>query len=383
MNKFTFIDLFAGIGAFHIALKNLGGECVYAADIDKNTAEVYQKNFFMNSLADIKKVDVKDIPKHDMLCAGFPCQPFSNAGNRLGFTDTRGTLFFEIERILKEHQTKYILLENVKHLVKHDNGDTYRIITEHLKDLGYILTENPVILSPHHIGIPQNRERIFILGIHKNYINKEHLDFIFPNKTPIQNIYDLIDDDVDKKYGLNAEETAVFATWEAFKKMFDVFPHPVLIDEFGANYDTSDLALWKQQYCTKNRKFYEENKEKLDKWMKEYNVKSFKKRDRKFEWQAGDAYHSIYETLIQLRQSGIRCKRPETFPALVAMVQTSILGKYQRRITPREAARLQSFPEDFILHPTDSVAYKQLGNSANVKVIEYVAKQLFSNLQPQ
>jgi DNA (cytosine-5)-methyltransferase 1 len=379
MKTFKFIDLFAGIGAFHIALEQLGGECIFASEVDKKAIEVYEKNFNLNADNDMFKINPKNIPKHDVLCAGFPCQPFSNAGNKLGFSDTRGTLFFEIERVLQEHKTKFIILENVKGLVNHNNGNTYSTIIEHLKNLGYILTKEPVIISPHHLGIPQNRERIFIIGIHKDYYKKDYLEFMMPDEKdfPLIHLYDLLDKSVSSEYNISPEEKYVFDAWENFKNTFSDFPHPVLVDEFGETYDTSDLQLWKQQYCKRNRDFYLRNKKEVDDWINKYNVKDFKKRDRKFEWQAGKNYNSVYETLIQLRQSGIRCKKPLTFPALVAIVQTSIVGQVQRRITPREAARLQSFPENFILHETDAIAYKQLGNSANIEVIKYVAKQLF------
>ena len=376
--SFKFIDLFAGIGGFHIALEQMGGECVFASEIDKNAIQVYKDNFNMDSNHNMFEIDPKDIPKHDVLCAGFPCQPFSNAGNKLGFSDTRGTLFFEIERVLKYHQTKYIILENVKGLINHDNGNTYKTIINHLTNLGYILPQNPIVLSPHNLGIPQNRERLFIIGIHKNYCKNQCINFTYPEQKdfPLMNLYDILDKNVDKCYNISQEEFSSFEAWEAFKKKFSEFPHPVLVDEFGQNYDVSSFQDWKQRYCLNNRKFYLENKKEIDKWIKQYNVNSFKKRDRKFEWQAGDKYNSVYDTLIQLRQSGIRCKKPETFPALVAIVQTSIIGKYKRRITPREAARLQSFPETFILHPVDAIAYKELGNSVNVEVVKYVFKEL-------
>lgn len=382
MKCFKFIDLFAGIGAFHIALQQLGGECVFASEIDKHSIQVYKQNFNINSDNDMFKIKPNDIPHHDVLCAGFPCQPFSNAGNKLGFSDTRGTLFFEIERILQEHKTKFIILENVKGLVNHDNGNTYTTIINHLKNLGYVLTKDPLIISPHQLGIPQNRERIFIIGIHKNYCKKDYLDFNMPKEEdyPLQSLYSLLDNKVSPKYNISQEEELIFDAWDEFKQIFSKFPHPTLIDEFGQTYDISDLALWKQQYCKKNRDFYIDNKEILDKWIDKYKVKDFKKRDKKFEWQAGDNYKSVYDTLIQLRQSGIRCKKPITFPALVAIVQTSIVAKYKRRITPREAARLQSFPENFILHSNDAIAYKQLGNSANVEVIKYIVQQLFSQI---
>lgn len=382
--KFTFIDLFAGIGAFHIALERLGGKCVFASEIDAEAIKTYEENFNINPNFNIFDVDEKDIPKHDVLCAGFPCQPFSNAGNKKGFVDTRGTLFFEIERILKHHKTKYIILENVKHLINHDDGRTYNVITKHLKEIGYILTKEPIVLSPHHIGIPQNRERLFILGIHKDYIDDEYIDISVPNKKdyPKTSMYDALDKRIDNygDYAISSYEEKVLRAWDVFLKHFKneniKMCSPVLVEEFDATYDYSHFPKWKQSYCQKNRELYKENKEFIDTWKKVFNVDTFKKRDKKFEWQAGKDVNSVYDTLIQLRQSGVRCKKNDTFPTLVAIVQTSIVAKYLRRITPREAARLQSFPETYILHPVDKYAYKQLGNSANVDVIIYLAEQL-------
>lgn len=382
MKKFKFIDLFAGIGAFHIAMSDLGGECVFASEIDEDAINVYRENFGINARNDMLKINPENIPEHDVLCAGFPCQPFSNAGNKKGFSDTRGTLFFEIERVLKYHKTKFIILENVKHLVSHDNGNTYKVIVEHLQNLGYILTNNPIILSPHHIGIPQNRERIFILGIHKDYYNEQYIDINIPKNIPKTSMYDIIDKDVtDKKYQISEYEEQILVAWDEFLRHFKEneikMCSPVLVDEFNQTYDISNLQDWKQSYCKRNRELYKNNKEYIDVWMAKHKIVNFKKRDRKFEWQAGDTANTVFDTLIQLRQSGIRCKRISTFPALVAIVQTSIVAKFKRRITPREAARLQSFPETFKLHKDDAKAYKQLGNSANVEVIKYLAKQLF------
>ena len=144
-HKFTFVDLFAGIGAFHLALESLGGECVFASEIDKNAIKTYKKNFGIDPEFNMIDVNPEDIPKHDVLCAGFPCQPFSIGGHKLGFEDTRGTLFFEIEKILKYHKTKYIIMENVKYMLGHNDGHTYATIIEHLKDLGYVLTEKPIV----------------------------------------------------------------------------------------------------------------------------------------------------------------------------------------------------------------------------------------------
>ena len=165
---FKYIDLFCGIGGFHQAMSNLGGKCVYASDIDEDCRKTYEVNYGIKPDGDITKVEAHDIPQHDVLCAGFPCQAFSKAGNRLGFADeTKGTLFFDICRILKYHKPKYALLENVRNLASHDKGNTWRVIHDSLVDLGYNVLDEPVIFSPHYIGIPQHRERVFIMCVRK------------------------------------------------------------------------------------------------------------------------------------------------------------------------------------------------------------------------
>lgn len=378
--SFKFVDLFSGIGAFHLALKDLGGECVFASEIDPHAIETYKENFNIDSNHNICEVKAEDIPEHDVLCGGFPCQAFSNAGNKKGFADTRGTLFFEIERILKEHKTKYIILENVKHLLKHDDGNTWSVIKSRLLDLGYILTEEPIIISPQQIGIPQNRERIFILGVHKDYINEE-MPFIkidTPEKNKNTSIYSVLDENVPDKYKISEYENLILTAWNEFKENIPTASGTIWAGEFGETYDYKNQGYpdWKVDYIKKSRKIYEENKDFIDIWMDKYQVKDFKVRDKKFEWQAGDNYNSLWETSIQLRQSGIRCKRPTCFPALVAIVQTPIIGRYKRRLTPREAARLQSFPDSYILNKNDAKAFKQLGNSANVEIIKFLAEQL-------
>lgn len=382
MAKFKYIDLFSGIGAFHIAMEDLGGECVFASEIDKYAIQTYQENFGIDSNHDITKIDEKDIPQHDVLCAGFPCQAFSNAGNKKGFSEARGTLFFEIERILRYHKTKFIILENVKHLLKHDGGRTYSVIKSKLLELGYVLTEEPIVLSPHYFGIPQNRERVFILGVHKDYYKGKYIKVKLPdkNKLPKTSIYSVLDlEGVSKKYNITSYEEKVFNAWDEFLQFIGkpVYGFPVWVDEFGKTYKIDHFPEWKQTYIRKIRKLYLDNKDKIDIWMKKYNVKKFKLRDRKFEWQAGADYHSVWETSVQFRQSGVRFKKTDFFPTLVAMVQTPIVAKLKRRITPREAARLQSFPETFIINKNEAKAYKQFGNSANITIIKYLASQLF------
>jgi DNA (cytosine-5)-methyltransferase 1 len=389
MKKFKFIDLFAGVGGFHLAMKELGGECVYAAEINKDSVAVYKDNFGINALNDVTKVNPKDIPEHDVLCAGFPCQAFSNAGQKKGFEDVRGTLFFDIKRIIEHHKPKFIILENVKHLVKHDKGNTWEVIKYNLEKLGYILTYDPLILSPHQIGIPQNRPRVYILGVHKDYVPKDYGITLRPDIKELNNpkikssIYSVLQNRVSNKYKINKYEEKIIKAWEEFYQKIGkkVYGFPVWVDEFGKDYNIDHFPEWKQTYIIKIRKLYNENKVFIDKWIKNWDVSNFKLRDRKFEWQAGANIHTVWDTSIQLRQSGIRFKKPDFFPALVAIVQTPIVAKYKRRITPKEAAKLQSFPNDFKIHKNDHIAYRQFGNSVNVKMVTLLAKWLFDEFK--
>lgn len=385
-NKLKYIDLFCGIGGFHQALSDLGGECVYACDIDHNCREVYYENYGIMPDNDITKVDPKDIPDYDMLCAGFPCQAFSKAGKRLGFEDsTKGTLFFDVMRFAKYHKPKYMLLENVRNLVSHDNGNTWKIIYNSITEAGYNTLEKPVIFSPHYIGIPQHRERCFILCV-RNDINKT-IDFDFDKSNiepcPIDSISqdDSEIDNIDK-YRLSNEQIGLLDLWNEFIKNIksDTLPSFPVWTECFDNLIFVDNAYpkWKKDIIIKNLSLYAENKVFLDKWLtKAKKNLLFFGAKAKLEWQAGNMDNpDIWSQLIQFRPSGIRIKRNDYFPALVAINQTSIIGKKKRYITPRECARLQSFPDTFKISENDTEAYKQFGNNVNVDVVKLFAKIL-------
>lgn len=207
----------------------------------------------------------------------------------------------------------------------------------------------------------------------------------FSAVSPNTSIYTVLEDIKGKeynKYKISKYEDLTLTAWDEFHKNVNpkVLGFPVWVFEFGETYDYSNFPKWKQDYVRKNRKLYLDNKKFIDKWMIKYDVNNFKLRDKKFEWQAGEKYNSVWETSIQLRQSGIRCKKPDYFPTLVAMVQTPIIGKYKRRMTPREVARLQSFPDTFIINKDNQHAYKQFGNSANVEIIKFLSKQLLIDI---
>jgi DNA (cytosine-5)-methyltransferase 1 len=192
---FKFIDLFAGIGGFRIALQNTGGKCIYTSEWNKDAKITYKENFGETPFGDITRDQTKNyIPKDfDILCAGFPCQAFSIAGHRKGFADTRGTLFFDLEQIIESHRPKVVFLENVKNLISHDNGNTFKIIKETLEEKLKYKVYFKILNSMTHANIPQNRERIFIVAFDPKQV-KNHSKFNFPNEIKLtKSIHDIID----------------------------------------------------------------------------------------------------------------------------------------------------------------------------------------------
>ena len=424
-----FVDLFCGIGGFHAALHRLGHECVFATDIDKHAAATYEMNwgkpggFDVN--CDIRAV-LDKIPKMDIICAGFPCQPFSKSGAQQGFKDqTRGTLFHDICTLAEKHKPKVLFLENVPHLVKHDNGNTFAVIQERLDELGYDFEWS--ILSPHKFGIPQVRTRVYIVAIRKDLANKRNYSFPREHEHIELDVRTVLDDEVDEKYRMNEKEIHWLNIWEDFLQNVNVdtkLPgHPIWADAFigdetlpgNLNQYTKkellaigkewqdygwvnkvkasmrkdeiikaiSLPIWKQEFVRKNRILYKANKEFIDEWLERWDLFALDDNgDRKipvsrtkYEWQAGPDSRSNWENIFQFRPSGIRVKRGNYFPALVAMAQIPVVGWLRRHITPKECARIQSFDVDgvygepFKLGDNDGQAYKQLGNAVNVNMI--------------
>lgn len=200
-NKLKFIDLFAGMGGFRIAFESLGCNCVFSSEIDKWACQTYHANFNVMPVGDITKIKSYDIPDFDILCAGFPCQPFSIGGKRLGFDDTRGTLFFEVARILRDKKPKAFLLENVRGITNHDKGKTITVIESTLKELGF--TIKSVVLNALDYGIPQNRERWYCLGFDKKII-KSPDEISLPHKCELEyTLKDIIQEEVGKEYQIS------------------------------------------------------------------------------------------------------------------------------------------------------------------------------------
>lgn len=390
MKKFKFIDLFCGIGGFHQAMEALGGECVFASDIDADCRKTYEDNYGIKPEGDITKIDAKDIPAHDVLCAGFPCQSFSKAGNRLGFEDeTKGTLFFDVCRILNFHKPKYALLENVRNLASHDHGNTWKVIHDSLNQLGYNLLPEPVIFSPHNLGIPQHRERVYIMCVRKDI--GEIKPFLYDkSKTQLCSIESILQNDDDipniQEYKISEDMENLIDLWNEFLQSINVerLPgFPIWTDrlcDLDPNENLAQYPAWKQNFIHKNNELYIANKKFIDGWLKRANKNPlFFGAKAKLEWQAGNAETpDIWNQIFQLRPSGIRVKVNTYFPALVAIVQTSIIGSRRRYLTPRECARLQSFPDNFKYDVKLAQAYKQFGNAVNVECVKMFAKHMFN-----
>lgn len=403
---FTFTDLFAGIGGFHAALSATGGECLFASEIDPWAASVYERNWEMKVDGDIVPLTegTMAVPVHDVLAAGFPCQPFSKSGYQRGMDETRGTLFFNICRVLEAHRPPVILLENVRNLAGPRQKDTWATIVRSLRELGYRVADQPAVFSPHLLpkelgGRPQVRERVFITG---TYVGRERAlreTDVAPIVTPTKAVdwerpaWDLerdlpLDDDASiadlHRYKLTEAETRWIDAWNDWLQSIDeekVPGFPIWADEFRYPAEIPPgTPVWKANFLQKNADLYERNRGAIDNWLERWNhLEGFPPSRRKLEWQAQGSTlndRDLWKTVMHFRPSGIRAKRPTYLPALVAITQTSIYGPRRRRITPREASRLQGLPEWFEFGAQgDAATYKQLGNGVNVGAAYFVFRQ--------
>ncbi len=397
--SFEFVDLFAGIGGFHGALSDLGGTCRFASEIDPAAAAVYAANWKLEPHGDIVRLTEGrvQVPKHDVLCAGFPCQPFSKSGKQLGTRETRGTLFWNITRVLKVRKPEWVLLENVPNIAGPRHLEDWRIIIEELRELGYAVSAEPLIFSPHWLppemgGAPQVRTRVFIVGRRVGpkkaramhalpvLIEKGSVAGWDPNNWDLNVHLDLQPDAEIKNLGdyrLSDEENRWLDVWNAFLKVIDrekLPGFPIWADEFKAipNIRPS-TPKWKADFLRKNSDLYNDFSVQIDDWKATFDLEKLPQSRRKLEWQAQDTPRDLRNCILQFRPSGIRAKRPTYVPALVAITQTTVLGWKGRRLTPREASQLQGLPEWFDFGTqSDAVTYRQLGNGVSVGAVKYV-----------
>lgn len=405
---FTYVDLFAGIGGFHAMLDHAGGTCVYVSEIDREARQTYMRNWVdplptagqptVNTDITIATPDDApvDVPKHDVLAAGFPCQPFSKSGYQRGMDEARGTLFWNIARILEERQPAVVLLENVRNLAGPRHRHEWEVIIQTLRELGYRVSSTPSVFSPHFLppslgGTPQVRDRVFILG---TFVGADRaLTEVDVPPTVVRGPVDgwhvkdwdtdwILDDDASitdlAKYRLTATETQWINVWDDLvQRMWSArgvrlpgFPlwADAWIPERGLDpHELDALPAWKSNILVKNARFYDEHRDVIKAWRKANpRFAEFPESRRKLEWQAQDTA-SLWDTVMHLRPSGIRAKAPTYLPALVAITQTSIVGSRRRRLTPHEAARLQGLPRSFAFGgQRDQASYKQVGNGVAV-----------------
>lgn len=421
-----FIDLFAGLGGFHLALRKLGHTCVFACEIDETFRVLYEKNFGIRPAADIRDVDAAQIPPHDILCAGFPCQPFSKAGHQDGFRDPKlGDLYKEMLRVIRYHHPRYLVLENVPNFRNHNEGKTWNRVEMLLRREGYDVKVER--LSPHGFGIPQIRERIYIVG-QKKSLNRFKWPEKVPSDTPIS-IHSVLDINPSEARPLPQQVRRCLAVWQEFLDLVpkgEKIPHPLWSMEFGATYpyeDTTPSALsmkklqshhgshgrllyearsrfelfewlpshartpqrrfprWKVGFIRRNREFYERHKSWIDQWKPK--IMEFPSSFQKLEWNCQEKdprkeVRRLSKYVIQIRPSGVRVKRPTTAPSLVAMTATQvpIIAWERRYMTPTECKRLQSMEELRHLPEKPSKICEALGNAVNVKVARLVAEAL-------
>lgn len=404
---FHFIDLFAGIGGFAAAFSAMGGKPVYSVEIDSDAAGIYQSNWGHSPLGDIT-ADANEgtmkVPAHQILAAGFPCQPFSKSGAQKGMDETRGTLFWNIMEIVKTHHPTVVLLENVRNLAGPRHTHEWEVIIDRLRSEGYIVSSEPAIFSPHLLpkklgGRPQSRERVFITA---TYAPNAALD---PSTIlPVVSIKDRFDtwsaqdwnlavdlplsaevDQLDCK--LSDTETKWIDAWDEWVRLYYRLSEgsqppgfPIWVDDWVTEPNlviSPEIPQWKANFLRKNAALYTKYQREFDNWLEKHKVLTdlFPPSRRKFEWQAQDA-QTLWECVMHFRPSGIRAKKATYLPALVAITQTSIIGPLRRRLSTREAARLQGLPEWFTFGDQKSSAtYKQLGNGVNIGVVWHVLKK--------
>ncbi len=323
--QFRFIDLFAGIGGFRIAMQNLGGKCVFSSEIDRFAKKTYEVNFGEVPFGDITEIDETTIPDHDILCGGFPCQAFSIAGKRKGFEDvTRGTLFFDIRRIIKHKQPKAFFLENVKGLLNHDKGKTLKTILKILRDdLNYYVPD-PQIINAKNYGVPQNRERVFIVGFRKD-ISIQSFRYPCPINTP-KTFGDIKEKkEVSVKYYLSTVyQQTLINHKERHKNKGNGFGYAIIGDNECANAIVVGGMGRERNLVIDNR------------------LTNFKP---------------------------------------ITHIKGTVNRDGLRKMTPREWARLQGFPENFLIKVSDAQAYKQFGNSVAIPAIQATGSKVIDKIK--
>jgi len=411
-----FIDLFSGLGGFHVGLAQHGHSCVFSCEIDPDLRNLYKINHDLMPHDDIRTIKEENIPEHDILCAGFPCQPFSLAGKKKGAKcPESGKLIDHVLRIAKYHQPKYLLLENVPNVITIEEGKFWEYIKVSFEELGYKIDYK--IISPTDIGIPQNRKRVFIVGVRNDLIEGFKWPEISLNYE--NNFQKLLNDNFEYKK-LEPQKNQLLVKWQQLLTNLNLEELPsisIVAPEFGANYpfDFSRLslkeikkykgaygqdlkhcktweevlnlmpsytrknkkvALWIERSITYSRELYKANTVICNEWKTDFNFNN--NSWQILEWRGLRNSPNIFNHLIQFRASGIRVLKSNIAPSLIAMTPTQIpvIPSQERYVSTFEAAQLQYLHKLKALPKDRKAAFKALGNAVNAKIVEFITKDL-------
>jgi DNA (cytosine-5)-methyltransferase 1 len=318
---YSFIDLFAGIGGFHYALSSFGADCVFASEIDEKASHTYNINHKIAPSGDITNINEADIPNHDILCAGFPCQAFSISGKQKGFEDTRGTLFFDIARIVDHHKPKVLFLENVKNFIKHDGGNTLKTVVNVIVKMGYNVYYE--VLNTSNFGLPQNRERVYIVAFRNDVDNST---FHFPSFIMKSKLIDILEDNPKNGKIIKREDISIDKDYIPQTNMFGESEIPNKPIQIG----------------------------KVNKG-----------------GQGERIYHPLGHAITLSAYGGGAGSKTGLYK----------IEDVIRKLSPRECARLQGFPESFIYPSSISEAHKQFGNSVSINVLQYITQEIINVLE--
>ena len=436
---FRFVDLFAGLGGFHVALDELEGRGVFAAEWEPTLKALYKANFGIEAWGDLNdlssdKIIARNVPDHHVLTAGFPCQPFSKAGDQLGFEDThQGNLFFRVHDILRVKRPQHFILENVPNILKHDGGRTKTTIIRMLEELGYAVDVDH--FSPHQFGIPQVRDRAYFVG---SLGGLDNFEWPAKHEDPTE-ILRVLRHDVPSSRPIPKQTLRAIDMWGDFLRRapaaLKLPSFPIWAMEFGATYPYEaetppgvwvrrpvwglrqmgfkgsfgqplectideqitripshanrpgdlDFPQWKRTFIRQNREFYQVNRSWIDPWIAQWSPQGFHSSFQKLEWNAQGEDRDIDNFVLQVRASGLRVKRPTTSPSLIAFTQTQVpilganLTGERRYMTPAECAELQCLG-NIQLPASDLDAYKALGNAVNARVVKAIAARVLYGL---